>query len=591
MIINCSGKFQGLSANALYILKKRYLKRDKRGRVDETPADMLRRVASVVASAETRYGSPADAKTWEEDFFGMMSRLEFLPNSPTLLNAGRLSGQMSSCFVLPVGNSPSSLKKSVEEATIVHKSGGGTGFNLSRVRPRNETGDKFGLGGPTSFLAPLSAATAAVKQGGIRMGCNIATLDVHHPDIMAYIHTKNARSALPNFYLSVGVTSEFIKAVKEDRPYNLVDPVTGKTVRTLRATAVFDEIVEQTWKTGDPGLIFLDRIQAGNPVPALGQIEGVSGCGEQMLLGYESCNLGSINLARMLDDNSPWGIDYVKVSKTVRLAVRFLDDVIDVNRYPLNAVAAATLKTRKIGLGVMGFADMLARLGIPYGSSAAVVLAEQLMGFINDEAHLASELLGREKGVFPAYKESVYESAKRPMRNASCTTIAPTGTISLIAGCSNGIEPFFALIYMRRIRGGHNLLEVNSEFIRAAERCGLSSEGLMKRLASGETLCEIPEVPAEMKRLFATASEIDANWHVAIQAAFQRHVDNAVSKTVNLPNDATPGEVADIYIEAYNLGLKGITIYRDGSRGKQPLEGRINPDMLADYLKTTPDSR
>ena len=575
-----------LSANAVYILKKRYLMRDKRGRVNETPAGMLRRVSSVVASAETRYGRLADAKSWEEAFFGIMSRLEFLPNSPTLLNAGRFSGQMSSCFVLPVGDSSSSVETSVEEAILVHKSGGGTGFNLSRLQPRDGKNNKIEQDGPTSFLAPISAATAAVKQGGIRMGCNSATLDVHHPDIMAYIHTKNTRSALPNFYLSVGVTSEFMGAVTADQPYNLIDPATGKTVRTLRAKAVFDEIVEQTWTTGDPGLLFLDRIQADNPVPKLGDIEGVSGCGEQMLLKYESCNLGSINLARMLDDKTPPRLDYAKLSKTVRLAVRFLDDVIDVNKYPLPAIASGTLKTRKIGLGVMGFADMLARLGIPYDSSSAVALAEKIMGFINYEAHLASESLGTEKGVFPAYKGSVYDRAKRPMRNASCTTIAPTGTISLLAGCSNGIEPFFALIYMRRIRSGHNLLEVNNEFIHAAERCGLYPERIVKRLSQGETLGDIPEVPAEMRRLFATASEIEATWHVAIQAAFQRHVDNAVSKTVNLPSDATRSEIADIYIEAYNLGLKGITIYRDRSRGKQPLEGHINPALLADYLQT-----
>jgi ribonucleoside-diphosphate reductase alpha chain len=574
-----------LSPNALYILKKRYLKRDIRGRVSETPSEMFRRVASVVAGAELGYGSPADAKARENAFFGVMSRLEFLPNSPTLLNAGRLSGQMSSCFVLPVGDSAASLETSIEEAKTVHRSGGGTGFNLSRIRPREKESGGFEAAGPTSFLAPLSRATAAVKQGGIRMGCNIATLDVHHPDILSYIHTKNSRTALPNFYLSVGVTSEFMEAVKKDKNYSLNDPATGKTVRTLRARAVFDKIVEQTWKTGDPGLIFLDRIQEGNPVPVLGEIEGVSGCGEQLLFGYESCNLGSVNLARMLDGHRPCRIDYVKLAETVRLAVRFLDDVIDVNRYPLPQIADATLRTRKIGLGVMGFADMLARLGVPYGSSRAVALAEKLMGFINDEAHLASESLGAEKGVFPAFKGSIYEAAGRPMRNASCTTVAPTGTISLIAGCSNGIEPFFALIYMRRIRGGNNLLEVNREFIRATEKCGFYSVQLVERLAAGARLSEIPGIPDGAKRLFATASEIKATWHIGIQAAFQRHVDNAVSKTVNLPNESTPGEIADIYLEAYELGLKGITIYRDGSRRKQPLEGCIKPGMVEGYLK------
>ena len=568
-----------LSPNALYILKKRYLKRDSRGRVLESPAEMLRRVAATIAQAERKYDSRADISAWEDAFYDVMSRLEFLPNSPTLLNAGRLSGQLSSCFVLPVEDSIAS--PSIEEAKLVHISGGGTGFNLSRIRPRDNTS-----GGPTSFLSPLSSATASVKQGGIRRGCNIATLDVHHPDILEFIRTKNACGVLPNFYLSVGVTGEFIEAVKTGESYNLVDPANGKTVGTLNAGCVFERIVAQTWKTGDPGLLFLDRIHAGNPVPALGEIEGVSGCGEQMLLPYESCNLGSINLSRMLCADPQDGVDYVKLAETVRLAGRFLDDVIDINVYPLPQIAAATLRTRKIGLGVMGFADMLILMHIPYDSERAVELAEKVMGFINKEAHRASAALAGERGVFPAYEGSVYDSPGGTlMRNASCTTIAPTGTISLIAGCSNGIEPLFALVYMRRIMAGNSLLEVNQEFVRTARQNGFYSDEMLVKLSRGVKLAEIKRVPPGVKRLFVTAPEIKADWHIRMQAAFQRHVDNAVSKTVNLPHSATLKNVADIYLQAWDEGLKGITIYRDGSRRRQPLAGRIDAGLIADYLK------
>ncbi len=575
-----------LSPNALYILKKRYLKRNGRGKVDESPSDMFRRVAHTVAQAEYIYNRDADATSWEEVFYGVMARLEFLPNSPTLLNAGRLSGQMSSCFVLPVSHSPLSIDKNIEEAKLVHISGGGTGFNLSRVHPKmnDKRGEKSG--GPVAFLAPLSDATASVKQGGIRRGCNIATLDVHHPDILDFIRTKNASGHLPNFYLSVGVTSEFMEAVKTDGNYRLIDPISGRTTTRHSARDVFDHIVTQTWKTGDPGMIFLDRIHANNPVPALGEIEGVSGCGEQMLLPYESCNLGSINLARMLNTNGELEVDYPKLAETVKLAVRFLDDVIDVNTYPLPQITTATLRTRKIGLGVMGFADVLARMGIPYDTEEALALAEKVMGFIKEESHLASVGLGKERGVFPAFNSSVYDRPGGPsMRNASCTTIAPTGTISLIAGCSNGIEPLFALVYMRRIMGGKSLLEVNQEFIRTAKESGSYSDDLVIRLGQGVKLADMDGVSIKIKRLFRTAPEIDANWHVRMQAAFQHHVDNAVSKTVNLPSSATKDDVAAIYMQAYEAGLKGITIYRDNSRRLQPLAGQINPGMVAQYLK------
>jgi ribonucleoside-diphosphate reductase alpha chain len=570
-----------LTPNALYILKKRYLARDKDGRIKETPAQMFRRVASFVAGAERQYARHAIVKKREDEFYAAMTRLEFLPNSPTLLNAGRSSGQLSSCFVLPVEDSD--IAGGVQEAVMVHESGGGTGFNLSSVPPRNGNGNGCG---PVAFLSPLSEGTSAVKQGGIRRGCNTATLDVHHPDILDFISAKNRKGALSNFYLSVGVTQEFMKAVKRRVDYDLLDPVTGRKTGSLNARKVFDRIVEQTWKTGDPGMIFLDRLHAANPVPSLGRIEGVSGCGEQMLLAYESCNLGSINLSRMLTEGRKPEINYDKLAATVSMAVRFLDDVINVNSYPLPQVACATLRTRKIGLGVMGFAGMLEAMGIPYASEKAIVIAGSIMEFINREAHKASSGLARERGVFPAFKGSIYDvPGGRPMRNASCTTIAPTGTISLIAGCSGGIEPLLALVYMRRVNGGHSLLDMDSQFIRVSRAKGFYSVGLMLKLARGGRLDDIEGVPAAVRRLFLTAPEIAAKWHVRMQASFQKHVDNAVSKTVNLPSQATRRDVEVTYIQAYKEGLKGITIYRNGSHRNQPLAGNINPHLLEKYLR------
>jgi len=574
-----------LSPNALYILKKRYLARDSRGRVIENASAMFRRVATTVAQAERRYNGDVDVKTWEDAFYSLMARLDFLPNSPTLLNAGRLSGQLSSCFVLPVEDLVDSTPASLEEAVLVHRSGGGTGFNFSHIPPRAGNGMRDAPG-PVPLIAPFSTATAAVKQGGIRRGCNIAVLDVRHPDILAFIRAKDDSSALPNFYLAVGVTQEFMQAVKDRMDYDLFNPHTGKVVGRQSATEIFEHIVGQTWKTGDPGIIFLDRIHQGNPVPNLGEVEGVSGCGEQMLLPYESCNLGSINLAHMLTGKGRVDIDYVKLGATVKLAVRFLDNVIDVNRFPLRKIEEATRKTRKIGLGVMGFADMLIQMDVSYDSVKALEIADKVMTFINDTAHKASAELGEEKGGFPAYKGSIYDRPGGPvMRNASCTTIAPTGTLSLIAGCSNGIEPLFALVYVRRIMEGRRLLEINPYFISAAKELRFYTDGLIEKLARGARLSDIEEVPKAIKRLFVTAPEIAPQWHVRMQAAFQRHVDNAVSKTVNLPRMATREDVARIYMLAYEQGLKGITIYRDGSRRKQPLDSRIDAKLIARHLK------
>jgi ribonucleoside-diphosphate reductase alpha chain len=579
-----------LNPNAIYILRKRYLEKDTRGRVSESPTEMMRSVARVVSQAELIYNKSADTVAWENSFFNIIARLEFLPNSPTLLNAGRLSGQLASCFMLPVEDSLEPPSASVEEATLVHLSGGGTGFNLSNIPAENGQfvkGDKNNRG-PLALLASLSASTAAVKQGGIRRGCNIAMLDVHHPDIMAFIHAKNNSVLLPNFYLAVGVTDEFIQALKNGTDYDLFNPRTSEITGRQNAAEVFKHIVDQTWKTGDPGVIFLNRIQQDNPVPNLGKIAGVSGCGEQMLFPYESCNLGSINLARMLKGKDKSTIDYAKVGKAVKLAVRFLDNIIDINRFPLPQIEVATKKARKIGLGVMGFADMLIQMGVPYDSEEALKIAEEVMGFVNDTAHEASAELGRKRGVFPAFEGSIYvKPGGTSMRNASCTTIAPTGTISLIAGCSNGIEPLFALIYARRIMEGKTLLEINPYFITTARQLGFYSDGLMKKLARGISLNAIEDVPQSVKRLFVTAPEIAPEWHVRMQAAFQRHTDNAVSKTVNLPYKATRKDVADIYLLAYEQGLKGITIYRDGSRRKQPLDSRVDAKLIARHLKQT----
>ncbi len=582
-----------LTPNAIYLLRRRYLARDSHGRVAEEPTALFRRVARTVAEAEGAYNSKADTQGWEEKFYGMMTRLEFLPNSPTLLNAGRLSGQLSSCFMLPVADSVAEIFSTLRQAALVHQSGGGTGFCFSCIAPRHTINhDGEHVSGPVAFIAPYSEALDAVKQGGIRRGCSIVLLDARHPDILEFIRAKDNPRMLPNFYLSVGVTEDFMQAVAEDRPYSLINPVSGEADGSLSARQVFHRLVAQTWKTGDPGIVFLDRIERDNPTPHLGKIAGVSGCGEQSLLPYESCNLGSINLSRMLmTDNGATVIDWERLRDTVRLAVRFLDNVIDVNKFPLPQIAEMTRKTRKIGLGVMGFADMLIQLGIPYNSKEALETAEEVMAFINTEAHKTSEELAEERGVFPSYKGSAYDKASGPkMRNASCTTIAPTGTLSIIAGCSSGIEPLFGLAFVRYIMNGRNLLEVSPDFSRAARDGGFFSKDLIRKLASGTALHQIKDVPAAVTRLFVTAMEVAPQWHVRMQAAFQKHVDSAVSKTVNLTRNAALEDVANVYMMAYQEGLKGITIYRDQSREGQPLaSGASSARLLDQYFNSNHD--
>jgi len=564
-----------LTENALHVLRKRYLKKDKEGQVTETPEEMFRRVAQTVASAELNYNPKADVKALEAEFYQLMTSLDFLPNSPTLMNAGRELGQLSACFVLPIEDTMESIFEAVKNTALIHKSGGGTGFSFSRLRPeKDRVGSTGGVAsGPVSFMRAFDTATDVIKQGGMRRGANMAILNIDHPDIMKFITAKEDPAVFTNFNLSVAVTSQFMEAVKAGTDYNLINPSTRQVVAKLNAKDVFDQILAMAWKTGDPGVVFLDRINQDNPTPKLGSIESTNPCGEQPLLPYESCNLGSINLNHMLRSrNGTAEIDYEKLKKTIRMTVRFLDNVIDVNKFPLPQIAEMTRKTRKIGLGIMGFADMLIQLGIPYDSEEALGVGADIMQFVSKEARQASVELAEERGVFPAFEDSVYNAPDAPrVRNASCTTIAPTGTLSIIAGCSSGIEPLFALSYTRNILDGAQLIEVNPHFDEVARKEGFYSEELMKQLASGVKLHDIAGVPDKIKRLFITAHEISPEWHVRMQAAFQKATDNAVSKTVNFPKEATKEDIAQVYLMAYELGLKGITIYRDGSREGQVL--------------------
>jgi ribonucleoside-diphosphate reductase alpha chain len=579
-----------LSDNAMRVLERRYLAKDGEGRVIETPQELFQRVARHIASAELVYDPKADVSVPEESFCQLMEELEFLPNSPTLMNAGRELGQLSACFVLPIKDSMESIFDAVKYTALIHKSGGGTGFSFSRLRPeRDRVGSTGGVAsGPVSFMRVFDTTTDVIKQGGMRRGANMAILNISHPDIMEFITAKDDSRALTNFNLSVAVTDEFMKAVEKGTDYSLVNPRTGEAMDTLNAREVFHKIIGMAWLTGDPGVVFIDEINRHNPTPQLGRIESTNPCGEQPLLPFESCNLGSINLSKMVaDKNGQLSIDYDKLLQTIKLAVRFLDNVIEVNQFPLPEIAEMTRTTRKIGLGVMGFADMLIQLGIPYNSEQGLAVAEEVAHFISAEADQASIELAQERGVFPAFQGSVYDIPDGPrFRNASRTTIAPTGSLSIIANCSSGIEPLFALSYVRHILEGEEFVEVNPYFEEAAKKGGFYSAELMKQLAEGKRLRDIEEVPEEIKTLFITAHDISPEWHVKMQAAFQKFTDSAVSKTVNFPREATPEDVAQVYMLAYQKGLKGITIYRDRSRESQVLtlgeareeaEGKLGP--------------
>ncbi len=557
-----------LSDNALKVLRRRYLLKDEHGQVTETPEQMFRRVAGYVASADELYRDTAGS---EQEFYSVMSNLEFLPNSPTLMNAGTRIKQLAACFVLPVGDSLDEIFGTLKSAAIIHQSGGGTGFSFSRLRPQGDiVGSTGGIAsGPVSFMKVFDAATQAIKQGGRRRGANMGILRVDHPDIVDFITAKHEPGVLTNFNLSVGVSDTFMNAVEAGESYGLLNPRTGEITRHKDAIEIFNLIAASAWESGEPGMLFLDRINRDNPTPGQGMIEATNPCGEQPLLAYEACNLGSINLDKMVDGGS---IDYDKLGRTVDIAVRFLDNVIDLEQFQLEQIDLMVRGNRKIGLGVMGFADMLIRLGIAYNSTEAVQAAEEVMTFICSRAVQASVEIAQRRGVFGNFKGSIYDRSGRPkVRNATRITIAPTGTISMIAGCSSGIEPIYAVSYVKTVMEGEKFVVTNPYFEQMARQEGFYSPELMERIASKGSVQGMPDVPVAVQRLFVTSHDMGYEWHIRVQAAFQKYADNAVSKTINFRHDATKEDVARAFRLAYTLGCKGITVYRDRSRSEQVL--------------------
>ncbi|HSL01704.1 MAG TPA: vitamin B12-dependent ribonucleotide reductase [Rubrobacteraceae bacterium] len=563
-----------LTENAVAVLKKRYLKKNEQGEAIEEPIDMFRRVARNIAEGEFRFKEGEDARALyeesEERFLRMMLRRKFMPNSPTLMNAGRELQQLSACFVLPVEDSIDGIYDTLKHQAIIHKSGGGTGFGFSRLRPKNDlVKSTMGVSsGPVSFMAIYDASTDKIKQGGTRRGANMGILRVDHPDVEEFITCKKDNAAVNNFNISVAITDAFMEAVEGDTDFELKNPRNGEVAKTVRARDLFRKIVEGAWLNGEPGVVFIDRINDDNPTPQY-PIESTNPCSEAHLPPYDSCNLGSINLERFYREETG-DVDWDDLRETVHTAVRFLDNVIEMNSYPLDEIDEMSRGNRRIGLGVMGFADLLIKLGITYDSDEGLAFAEKVMKFVDDEAWEESRNLAEERGVMPHYEGSRHEARGDRVRNATVTTIAPTGTISMIAGCSGGIEPLFAVAFMRR-QADMEMPDVNPEFVKIAKERGFYSEDLMKKVAEHGSVRDIPEVPADVRSVWVTSHDISSEWHVRMQAAFQKHTSMGISKTINLPNEATPEDVEDAYRLAYSTGCKGIAVYRDGSRDAQVL--------------------
>jgi ribonucleoside-diphosphate reductase alpha chain len=557
-----------LTVNALEVLKARYLLRDENETLIETPTLLFKRVANAIAKIDRTYGEEPQAS--EKNFYQMMAKLEFLPNTPTLFNAGTDIGQLSACFVLPVHDSLEGIFNAVRNMALIEQTGGGVGFNFSSLRPKGDIvrSTKGVASGPVSFMRIFDTSTEVIKAGGKRRGAMMGILDVDHPDVLDFIVAKQNPKILSNFNVSVAVTDKFMQAVESDEAYWLVNPRNSERVKQLKAREVWDLIVHSAWASGDPGVVFIDEINRHNPTPEFGRIESTNPCGEQPLLPYESCNLGSINLSRMVEEGK---IIWRKLRETVQNAVHFLDNVVDANIYPLKEIAAITRANRKIGLGVMGFADMLIMLDVPYDSPEALNLGEQVMRFVEEEAHKKSREIGESRGCFPNFERSIWKEHYSAFRNATVTTIAPTGTISIIAGCSSGIEPLFAISFMRNVLSGARLFETNALFEKVAKARGFYNAKLLEDIARTGSVQKIAGVPDKTKRLFVTALDIDPIWHVKMQAAFQKFTDNAVSKTVNLPNTAKVEDVRKIYDSAWRLKCKGVTVFRYGSKPEQVL--------------------